>query len=352
MKTHPHFRQIYIFAIICTLFSFKANAQEPDHEGSRVNWMTLEEALEKVKTTPKPIILDFYTDWCGWCKQMMKTTYADPNFAAYINTYFYPAKFNAEGKDTIEYLGVKYIPNSKEPRATHPLAMKLLQGKLTYPTTLFLNGYEKDKKEFGMNMLATGYLEVQKMEPILIFTLENVYRNSNYDDFRVQYEKAFFDTTVDKQNKEKVKWNAPKDVFNSTYQAKGKFKLVYINNNDWCNACKVMKRTSFIDTTLNAYLGEKYDLVDFNPENSDTLMFKGKAYTNPKTQAMPFHQLAFEFGKGNLVFPTLIFLDENNEFLDAIPSYLPPAVMSKIMRYYGDGINKTKSWKEFYTGTK
>ena len=72
---------------------------------------------EKMKKEPRPILLDFYTDWCGWCKQMMKTTYADVNLASYINTYFYPAKFNAESKDTIEYLGKKYGPMSMDPKS-------------------------------------------------------------------------------------------------------------------------------------------------------------------------------------------------------------------------------------------
>ena len=116
-------------------------AQQGVAEEGLVKWMTYEEAAEKQKTAPRPIIMDFYTDWCGWCKQMIKTTYSDPNLASYINTYFYPVKFDAEGKDTVEYLGKKYFPTSAAPRTVHPLAAKLLQNKLMYPTTLFLNLY-------------------------------------------------------------------------------------------------------------------------------------------------------------------------------------------------------------------
>ena len=84
--------------------TFSLSAQQPDKEGSLVKWLTIAEAMEKNKVQPKPIIMDFYTDWCGWCKHMMKTTYADPNLASYINAYFYPVKFDPEGKDTVEYL--------------------------------------------------------------------------------------------------------------------------------------------------------------------------------------------------------------------------------------------------------
>ena len=179
--------------------TFSVNAQQPDKEGSLVKWMTISEAMAKNKVQPKPIIMDFYTDWCGWCKHMMKTTYADPNLASYINAYFYPVKFDAEGKDTVEYLGQKYLPTSDKPRTSHPLAVKLLQGKLMYPTTLFLNGFDQSKNEFLLSMVASGYLETAKIQPILIFTLENAFRNSGYDDFRIGYEKSFFDSTTEKK---------------------------------------------------------------------------------------------------------------------------------------------------------
>ena len=114
---------------------------------------------------------------------------------------FYPVKFDAEGKDTVKFLGQTYIPTSKEPRITHPLAAKLLSNKLMYPTTLFLNGYDSLKKEFSVNMIANGYLEQKKIEPILIFVLENAGKNSTYDDFNKQFQIAFYDSTLSEKQK-------------------------------------------------------------------------------------------------------------------------------------------------------
>ena len=331
--------------LLLILFCYsQLSAQEPDKEGSFVNWMSLQSAMEKMKTQPKPLLIDVYTDWCGWCKTMMKTTYANQGLAQYLNTFFYCVKLDGEGKDTIEYLGKKYYPVSNKPRTTHPLAAKLLNNKLVYPTTLFLNGYDYEKKEFKVNMVASGYLEQPKLEPILVFVLENAGRNSTYDEFNEYFQKTYYDsTTIEKQRE--LEWQNPRQAFEKTLP-NDKKTLVLINP-PWCSSCRVMKSTSFIDTTLEKYLSEKFNLIDFNPEITDTIVFKNYSYLNKKNAQHPFHQLAFILGKNSYVFPTLVVLDEKMELIDAIPSYIPPNFLNKIIHYYGNNINKTKSWQDY-----
>ena len=61
-----------------------------------VQWLEYGAALERARHEDKHVLVDFYTDWCGWCKVMDRKTYAHPGVAAYLNDHFVLAKVNAE----------------------------------------------------------------------------------------------------------------------------------------------------------------------------------------------------------------------------------------------------------------
>ncbi|MGB0881129.1 MAG: thioredoxin family protein, partial [Polaribacter sp.] len=76
----------YILLLTILTFSFNSLAQE------KVNWITLNEALELQKTAPKKIIMDVYTNWCAPCKMLDKNTFQNNDVATYINKNYYAVK--------------------------------------------------------------------------------------------------------------------------------------------------------------------------------------------------------------------------------------------------------------------
>ena len=68
---------------------------------------------------------------------MDKDTFTNSVISDILNNKFYPVKFDAEGKESVTFLGQTFINDGKSGNA-HQLAVALLQGQLSYPTVVFL----------------------------------------------------------------------------------------------------------------------------------------------------------------------------------------------------------------------
>lgn len=160
-------------SIVLLLVSINLNAQQ-----TPIQWMSFTEAMEKSKTEPKKIFIDMYTDWCGWCKKMDASTFSDPQVAAYINEHYYAVKFNTEKEGQITVNDSIYTINAKYGRkGTHELAVRLLNGKLSYPTFVFLD------ERFNILSPVPGYQQVSQIEPILKYFGEQYYLNESWKEF-------------------------------------------------------------------------------------------------------------------------------------------------------------------------
>lgn len=71
-----------------------AKAETPAHQG--ILWYNMTEGYEKAKKEKKILVVDVYTDWCGWCKVMDRETYENPSVVKKMKKYFVAVKFNPE----------------------------------------------------------------------------------------------------------------------------------------------------------------------------------------------------------------------------------------------------------------
>lgn len=129
-----------------------------------IRWMSMNEALEAQKETPKKILMDVYTSWCGPCKLLDKNTFGNKDVIKYVNKNYYPVKFNAEGTESVTYQDFTYTnPNYQEERkgrnSQHLLAHAL---KITgYPTIVFF------KENGDLIQPVVGYKTPEQIEIFL-----------------------------------------------------------------------------------------------------------------------------------------------------------------------------------------
>lgn len=146
----------------------------PVLEEEVITWYSWEEALELSETNPKKIFVDVYTDWCGWCKKMDKTTFKDPELAKYLNENFYAVKFNAEQKESIVFNNKTFEFMKSGRRGVHQLAYALLDGRMGYPAFVLLD------ETFARILISPGYKVTDQLMKELVFAKEEKYKEMSW----------------------------------------------------------------------------------------------------------------------------------------------------------------------------
>lgn len=167
-------KAIYILAVML----WGAGAVSAQEE---VNWYSIEEAVQLASEDPRVIVIDVYTDWCGWCKRMDATTFSNPEVAEFMNKNFYPVKLDAEGKEDI-VLGdktFKFVANGR--RGYHEMAAIVTKGRLSYPTISYVDAQGK------VLQAAPGYKTPDQFKVYLEYYSGENYKNQTFEEFSVQY---------------------------------------------------------------------------------------------------------------------------------------------------------------------
>lgn len=177
MKTTHILLSAFLFLMLCS-FGLKPISS---YSSETKYWMSFEEMQEAQKKEKRKVIVDVYTDWCGWCKKMDKTTFEHPAIQKYMNEKYYFVKFNAESKQSVKYKGKTYDNLGRY----HELSTELMNGKMAFPTSIYLN----ENLEQITPPIAS-YLDAKQFEVIIHYLAEEKYKSISFEDYQKTFKSA------------------------------------------------------------------------------------------------------------------------------------------------------------------
>jgi len=100
-----------------------------------------DEAVKKARAAQKPIMIDFWADWCSWCHRLDQTTYVDP-VVVKLSEDFIAVKVDTESGKKNQEIALRYnvatLPTITfiTPGGRQILTLKGYQGPGQFPRTM------------------------------------------------------------------------------------------------------------------------------------------------------------------------------------------------------------------------
>lgn len=144
--------------LLCTL---------PGHaQQDRVAWLRFEQLEDSLAVKPKKVFLDFYADWCEYCKKMDRVAFRDPEVVDLLNAEYHAVRMDVETRDTIAFGGREYtnpeFGKSRSPVHEIPRLLASREGvPFTLPAIVILD------ENFGLQARYFRYLSPKELLEIL-----------------------------------------------------------------------------------------------------------------------------------------------------------------------------------------
>jgi len=166
----------FLFSIGILYYSPQKTALAGDREkknpsstkkADALTWHKYDEGLAKAKKEKKHVLVAFYTNWCGWCRRMDKSTYADEEVEKVLNQSYVAIRVNGQSKEKVEV---------DEKKITEKELAKKFRVR-SYPITWFL-------KHSGEKIAPYyGYADAPTFLNVLNYIKDDLYDKISFDEY-------------------------------------------------------------------------------------------------------------------------------------------------------------------------
>lgn len=165
-RTATGIRGKYGILLLTVSISLLLIATRPAHS-QELQWLPFEKALVTADTSNRPMLVDVWAPWCGWCRKLKKEVY--PALAPEWSGQFVLTRINRNNREAVHrYRGQKL--------SALRLAQKL--GAQQVPTIVFLNAQGK------YLLHVTGFLDAKALEPLLAYIATGAYHHQSFETFQ------------------------------------------------------------------------------------------------------------------------------------------------------------------------
>ena len=114
----------------------------------------------------------------------------------------------------------------------------------------------------------------------------------------------------------------------------------------WSEGFKELERSVLAQPEIAKYLNDNFVTVKFDAETHEDVSFKNHNYKFVSQSGVGFNELAAELLKGQMTYPTFVFLDEDGNLIQTI-QYRTPEHFEMIITYFGSDNHKKMPWKKY-----
>jgi thioredoxin-related protein len=157
------FTVLWIFASCAK--SSEQEGQKGDLSGEaapKVTWYDFNEGIKMASEKKKPVVMDFYADWCGWCRKMDAEVFSDREVAAKLRDNYICIRLHTDKNrdETITYKN--HVLTKQE--------FTMMLGIQGLPTVVFMD------REGSLITKIPGFIDKSTFLPLLKFIGNDCYQ--------------------------------------------------------------------------------------------------------------------------------------------------------------------------------